>query len=379
MKIKTLLSMMMLAASVATISCEKGSDEGQRETNFDVPPLTEDNTIQFTVDAGNELTLQLLGGKIAVDWGDGLVEKDINPQNDRTMFRHTYAAAGQYRVKVWITELNDFTLYYNSVNSYSNFTLGESSTLRWLDIGTNGTDVSSFTATETVDISGCPALGFVGLNSFLELRSFDPSVCPDLGGLVLIASPLIETLDLSHNGKLVNFAIAGNTRLTELNLEGCTNLEHIDITDTTLEELDFAAFPRLRDIRCSNSGLKSVNVSGNPNLASLMCAGLGLASLDISNNPLLTALYADNNNLTTLDVSKNQAFRFLYFAQNSLGKDILETIFSELPPDPEYNNTPATRESPVYEHRPSTITISYNPGAASCDTKIITDKGWRVY
>ena len=82
---KLLFSLIGVYLLLGFSSCSN-DDKSVFGDDFDIPKLTDANTIQFTVDAtGERKMLQIIGGggRMAVDWGDGRLQKientDANP------------------------------------------------------------------------------------------------------------------------------------------------------------------------------------------------------------------------------------------------------------------------------------------------------------
>ena len=111
--------------------------------------------------------------------------------------------------------------------------------------------------------------------------------------------------------------------------------------------------------------MATLDVSGNPNLNQLSCTHLGLTSLDISTASGLTDIDCSHNNLTTLDVSNNSFLRKVAINDNQFDKTALDAIFTALPAALPAQNPPA-------------IKITDNPGTATCDKQIATNKYWFV-
>lgn len=393
-------------------SCNKHDDDsGKRNTHFDAPELTALNTIQFTVNtrAGDYAYIMLQGGKIAVDWGDGEITKDVNPENGeawRSEFTHVYKKAGAYEVKIWSDEVS--LIYLSSLlKDYGQLHVGNCPALK-------NANFNSFLKDKTLDLNGCANLETLNLGNWEQLESVTLDKCSRLNEMQIYTNPNLKALDVSKNSKLhsldsrdngleewklpgniVNINCSGNNfksitledykelkvfgcsdnkELTSLNLTGCEKLNIIQFSNTQVASFDFSEFPGLHMIYCGNTKLTNVDVTGCKDLGNLYCQNLGLASLDIANNPYMSVLDCSGNGLTTLDVSKNKAFRYLYINGNHFDKDELETIFKALP-----KFDPASAKSmPTPPPPPSEIKIYDNPGAAACDTKIITDKGWVV-
>ncbi len=397
-----ILSVLVVIAALGTTACNDiPLDEGNsrtepvRDTNFDAPPLTDANTITIDVDVdrGGFIEMGIFGDRIALEWGDGSITKDIlgglSPDEigDRAFFRHIYPKKGRYRIRIWSEKVNFFSIHNDTGTTdvrYKTIKFGSCPELYNMSIG-------FIEETTTLDMSGCPELTYPIIDDCPNLGSVDLSSCYRLTHVLIVDNPLLEKLDLSGHPDLSGVTCIRNSSLREIDLEGCDKLDDIDLSGTAITEFDFGAFPLLHFIGCSNSHMSSIDVTGNPLLGALLCHGLGLTSLDITGNPHLSYLDAgdnalttlditgnpgieylkiESNNLSTLDVSNQTTFSSIDIRNNSFKKEALNDLFTALP------SAVYTRLSPAPQ--PSRIAFSGNPGAGACDTKIITGKGWKI-
>ena len=107
MKQKELLfGLLGLCLLVGLISCSD-EDRSVFGDDFEIPELTDNNTIQFTVDATGEWKqLQIVagGGKMAIEWGDGRLQKIANPGDNPIMYK--YGNSRVYQVRIWAEEID---------------------------------------------------------------------------------------------------------------------------------------------------------------------------------------------------------------------------------------------------------------------------------
>lgn len=408
---KKIVSFLLLTLFISSFSaCDKENNWEERETGFEVPELTASNTIQFTVNAGDKASVEIFlhGGKIAVDWGDGEVTKDIYPENAptlRSQFIHTYKIPGDYRVKIWADEVTFINLS-SLLRSYEQLHVGNCPVLE-------SAIFNSFSKDKTLNLNGCKKLESLNLGNWQALESVALDECEYLKEALIYTNPKLTALDCSKNSCLTTFHCQdtgieelqlpksvvdvhcfrnnlqsvnlknykqlrffncnNNEALATLNLSGCDELQALAFANTEVKLFDFSEFPELVSIDCSNTRLSTVNISENRNLQALSCTNLGLTSLGITHLPHLMNLDCSNNELTTLDVSQNTYFRNLYINGNQLEKEELEAIFQNLPV---FDGVIGRATAPA--PRPAAIKIFNNPGTAECNTKLITDKGWVI-
>lgn len=380
-------------------ACSKSDTNPQ--DNFDVPQLTADNTIQFTVNANTSRGLEIVldGGRLAVDWGDGTMTKRYRPSLPG--FGHTYKRTGEYTVRVWTEDLT-YIMVSGLLRDFRDVQVGDCPVLTSAIFNTISTGT-------TIDVNRCPKLTMLEVSNCETVQSAYYDQCLQLEELRLYSmpamtkidarpntalstlfcgwSPLTElllpgsvekirlgdiglaSLDFSGFTNLISLDCYGYAHLTTLNLTGCDNLASLNITETAIATFDFSALPELRTINCDRSKMTAVDVSGNLKLGQLSCTELGLTSLDISQNLGLSKLNCDDNLLTTLNIPANSPLAAISIANNKFEGADLNALFTALP-------TKLLRESPAQNS--FVIIVTGNPGTATCDPRIATNKYWFV-
>ncbi len=175
-------------------------------------------------------------------------------------------------------------------------------------LGLKSLDLSQNTELEDL---GCPGNG---------LTSLDVSKNTKLINLQCWSNNL-TVLDVSKNTKLETLGCQSN-QLTKLNFDSNVALRWIDCGDNELTTLDVSKLKALGELNCDSNDLSSLDVSKNKSLAGLTIAGnKRLSQLDLSCNPKLERLtlgerkqgfwgYDDENynlgtNIKSIDLSKN--------------------------------------------------------------------------
>lgn len=364
-------------------SCRKDIEDYPGNANFALPELTVENTIQFTVTADSRVSVEVIlwGNKLAVDWGDGTVDKRIDPKADRPGFAHTYNK-GTYRVKIWTDELSGASIS-GILRKFSGFSIGECPQLNHLNLD----NVNGF---ESVSFSGCPKLTNLQIGSMDALSSIDISGCADLETFSCFTLENICSLDIGKNKNLTELSIdwlgietismAGNPKLTNVTCASNKNLTNIDfgasseniytldIYNNSLASVDLSGFTNLRNLNCSNNLIASLDLSQNKNLSTLKCNNNKLETLDIETNKYLKDLVCYNNKISAIKIVGNQYLSKVYIGSNQLDANTLNDIFTALP---------------AFDYRIHTsllrIQIEDNPGTDACDRKILQDKYWNLY
>lgn len=271
----------------------------------------------------------------------------------------------------------------------------------------------NFQEEKTLNLNSCPKLSYLQVGNWALLESMTLDHCAELKHIESSSNPSLKKIDVTKNTSLTYLTCTGsgvedlklppsivylycynnsltnldlsnlenlntlvcaqNNKLESLNVTGCKKLVSLDFSDTMIESFDFSEFLELGQAIFSNTRMTNIDISKNKKLGALKCGGLSLTSLDITNNANLIVLDCSSNQLKSLDVSKNSSLKYLLVNDNQLEKDELETIFKALPifSLTRMEDSPPPIQYPV-------ITIFGNPGATSCNTKLITDKRWVI-
>ena len=356
---KKLLVTLILCLPLVFTACNNDD-----EPDFDVPQLTDDNTIQFTLKIDDKFSFYfdaLLGEKTAIDWGDGKMEKMYATDTDAK--GHKFKSAGTYRIKVWSEHLTLFSIsgLFHSIND--------------LHIG-NCPKLEIFTAGGLVRSTSfkvgknCPNLKDLNIGNWADLESFDVSECTNLETLSCYTHPKLKTLDVSANKKLFVLRCTYNG-LTRLVIGDKNIMSTIDCSRNNLTELEFGDLS-LGELVVDNNKLTSLDLSKMENLSTLICDSNRIATLDISANKRLGLLSCSNNLLTSFNGSNKQYLTRLNSAKNQMEAQALNDIFTALP------NSPTKKLYVPSQPQKSTIMIYENPGTTTCNTSIITDKDWMI-
>ena len=109
-----------------------------------------------------------------------------------------------------------------------------------------------------------------------------------------------------------------DSRLTSLDVSGCTSLTSLYCSSNQLTSLDVSSCTALTSLYCFSNQLTSLNVSGCTALTKLDCRSNQLTSLDISGCTALTTLDCYSNQLTSWDLSDCTSLRWLDCRGNQL-------------------------------------------------------------
>ena len=114
-----------------------------------------------------------------------------------------------------------------------------------------------------------------GIEYFTELQTICIADADSLNSIDLRANTKLTDIDLCNNG------------LTEINLDGLTEVKNLYIYHNCLQALDVRMLTALERLECDNNPLTSLILGGLPHLSQLYCYGTNLTSLDISGTPCL--------------------------------------------------------------------------------------------
>ena len=357
MKFKSLFLIICAAMSIGNfVSCSNKSSD---DKSFDVPPLTESNSIQFVIDVSKIREVQIfLGGRSAVDWGDGTIDRVID-----VPAKHIYEVAGDYQVKIWSEEL--IFLNIPGLNTpMSQLKIGAGPLITYIIL-------NNFTDVESLDMGILPNLEILNIGNTPKLTKLDLSKCPKLEVLDCYSMMNIESLDLSNNTLLSALSIS-NTNIKEISVEKNSVLKSMAfLSNTELSNIAFASnMPSVTSLTLSRNRFTELDPSIFPELSILSVTNHKVESLDLSSNHKLTNLVCYGNSMTNLSISEKSAITRLDCFANKLQAYSLNEIYKRLPVSVvPTSNVPS---------EPNTIAVFGNLGAATSDVKIAQDKGWLV-
>ena len=317
----TLMAAIVATAMVACTSDDDGEGGGSENGGGNGGSVSEDCTIEMTLDYGDEISSLRIGTlepeEITVDWGDGTVE---------TFMTEPYHEEHSY----W---LND----YYAIN----FTHEYGERVEDMPVKVTGKKIvglhSYGVRFNEVDVTRCETLEYIKLAT--TMTTFDVSHQPKLVELLLGDSPAIANLNLGDKSELANLRCSG--RLTDLDLSACPKLEYAYL---------------------SFNELTSLKIGSNEKLTKLYCVGNQLTSLDVSGCTSLNHLECQENQLTSLNVEGCESLRSLDCGFNQFTEDAMTEVYEALPDVGDFGNG-------------SLYFDKYEYG----DIAIAHEKGWRIY
>lgn len=365
MKLDKLLSILLGFVLLAGFtSCSE--DKSVFGDEFEIPELTDKNTIQFTVDLTSgtwkQLEIFASGGRVVVDWGDGRVQKVEDPGSLSGGIRYRYGNSKTYRVRIWAEEL-----------SFLNIS-GLLLTLRDLQMGyfPNMSDLSinSIVGTKALDLSSsCPNVKTINVGNNADLEQIDISRCSKLESIQLYTHPKLTSLKLGAHPKLIGLYYTG-TSLRTLSFKGLPEMREIDCSNNpNLSTIEVDDGQQIGALLCYSCAFKNMDwLDHITGLSELACHGNQLTELDLSAHPYLAYLNCSNNQLTRLSIPTSKSTRQLACHSNRLDANSLNELFENLPDMSSF-------VTPTLQFR-----ISYydNPGEKDCDADIAVQRGWTI-
>lgn len=328
--------------------------------DFEIPELTDENTIQFTVDVtGDWRQLEVLGGggRMAIEWGDGRLQKVANTDVHPIVYK--YGNRRTYRVRIWAEEL-DFCSVGGVLLPVSNLRLGFLPKMKDLVI-------NSFAATQTIDLSTCcPNLETINIGNFADLERIGISGCAKLEKVWAYTHPKLTSLEVEGHSQLTDLQCSG-CGLTSLSLKDLPMLRNVDVSNNPLlDEMKLDDEMAVGSLLINGCAFRSIRFLVQfPRLNELNCRNNQLTELDMSGHRSISYLDCSENQLSRLSIADNW-LRRLDCHSNLLEKDALNELFEALQDAP---------------HSQSSLSFLYyydNPGAADCDENIPLGKGWVV-
>lgn len=128
----------------------------------------------------------------------------------------------------------------------------------------------------------------------------------------------MEGVDVTGCGNLKVLLCSMNKELKQLSIGGCSALQTLNCEGTALGSLDLSALKNLKTVSCCDSELTALTLGSLTKLETLDCSWNSLASLDTSGCSKLTELNCDANKLTSLNVKSNKSLKTLFCSDNAL-------------------------------------------------------------
>jgi len=219
-----------------------------------------------------------------------------------------------------------------SENRLSSLDLSSSTKLRYLR--------ASFNELESIDLSNCPALEevYLGYNNLTELnlsnnkeirhisvshnklRAFDAT---QLSVAEYIQVPWNEISDLRLDNPACVELLAGNNKLSDIDLTKVPNVTALELTVNNLTNLDLSANTRLKQVFVTDNRIENVSFPDQP-MSSLGVFSAGsnrISSLDFTKMPNLSELVLSRNNLSgSVDLSPLGSLSYLNLSTNAVEK-----------------------------------------------------------
>jgi Leucine-rich repeat (LRR) protein len=126
---------------------------------------------------------------------------------------------------------------------------------------------------------------------------------------VLGGSQVAASVNMSKNRALKR----SDFLVSEINLQGLTELERLYISMQLLEEMDLKHTPKLKLLWCESNSLARVNLAGCQNLEEISVRNNFLEEIDLSNLPALKTLHCNSNRLSNLDITLLQNLETLRY------------------------------------------------------------------
>lgn len=363
MKQKKLLSGLIGICLLLGFSSCSEDDKSVFGDDFEIPELTDANTIRFTVDAGGEwktLEINASGGRMAVEWGDGRLQKVGYPGNASIQYR--YKPSRSFTVKVWAEELTAFSVS-GLLIPVSNVRLGNLPRMERIEL-------NSIKESKVLDLNtSCPNLEYMNIGNWESLEELHFDECVNLKTIQIYTNPKLGSIKTGPCELLTSLYCTDNG-ITSLSLRKLPALRTVELTGTAqLSALEIDDDNMISTLHIEGCAFKKLDFLDKlESLTELYCSSNRLTDLDVSGNAGLWRLDCYNNQLKSLSVPVDNHLRKLDCRYNQLDKEQLETVFSTL--------TDVTGYPAYYDKY--VILYTHNPGAADCDETILQNKHWQV-
>lgn len=366
MEQKKLLAVWMGLCLMFVFASCSGEDKSVFGDDFEVPELTDANTIQFTVDVNSDWKqLQVIGGggKMAIAWGDGRLQKVAN--SDREIITYQYHNQKKYTVRIWAEEL-DFCSIGGVLISVANLRLGYLPKMKYLAL--NG-----FLTTPLLDLGlSCPNVEAVNIGNFPDLEYIHMTDCAKLKSVDIYTHPKLVSITLKNHSDLSSFRCQYNDVLTTVSLKNLPKLSQLNCYDNPqLSEIQLNDVTTISSLSVDNCSIQSMDfIDQLPALISLDCSGNQFTELDLSRHLSLYTFSCNNNKkLTRLKIAEEmKSLMRASFYSCDLDAEALNAVFDQLITIPQTGPGSGRCNIIYYD----------NPGESTCRKEVPVNKGWKV-
>lgn len=150
------------------------------------------------------------------------------------------------------------------------------------------------------------------------------------------------------SGKKISYLDVSRLCLSEIKLEHCVHLEHLNCSVNELTELNLEDCPALEELYCNSNNLQTIDFSKNPEISFIQASYNQLTNLEICHCAKLIALYCSNNYLHVLNASGCLLLININISSNRFDKNELTSFLKQF----------------SYRSKPETPTIYYYPNPA---------------
>lgn len=359
---KLLFSLIGLCLFFGLSSCSN-DDKSVFGDDFDIPVLTDANTIQFTVDATGEwrgVEINAGGGRMAIEWGDGRLQKIECPDNASIQYR--YKPSKSFMVRVWAEEL-DFFSVSGLLIPVSAIRLGNLPRMKSINL-------NSIKSTKELDLNvSCPNLEYMNIGNWEELEALHFDKCTNLATVDIYTNPKLTSIEFGQCELLTSLRCTDNG-ISSLSLKELPKLRSVELTGTAqLSALEVDAVNKISTLCIEGCAFQKLDFLDKLlSLNELRCSLNELTDLDLSNNKELGYLNCSNNQLKSLLIPADNQLRILDCRYNKLNKDQLNNVFNALIDISDY---------PSYYEK-FVIAYKHNLGETDCDETILNRKKWKV-
>lgn len=329
--------------------------------DFVTPKMTNENTIQFTVEIASDwrqIDLSANGGRMVIDWGDGRLQKIEDPS--QMIISYKYGNCRSYRVRIWAEEL-DYCAIGTELLNVSDLHLGILPRMTNLNI-------NSLKSTTELDLStSCPNVEDLSIGNMPDLERLDIVQCDNLKTLQIYSNPKLTSLEIGSKPYLEKLYCSYNN-LTSLSMKGLPLLKEVDCScNPNLSTLKFDDGMAIGSLFINYCNFDKIDFLDKlPTMTEFGCSYNKLTELHMPGAFSIAYLRCDNNQLTHLSIEDTWILTQLDCHSNCLGADALNELFESLE---------QVRPSDYMRY---ILSIYDNPGEKTCQKEIPIRKGWKL-
>ena len=340
-------------------------DEAKPTVVFKIPEIDGTDEVNLSL----SLAGKKAGDSIQIDFGDGIKADYTFPSTEASQIAKRIDVPAEVKIYGKLTHFN--AIGNKCISEISFYNSNELKIVRLSQNKISKIDLASIPACKElhitdnkiteIDLTPCRDLEefYCGYN---KLAKLDVSRNKGLSVLTCYNTDITE-LDISNNPLLEVLTASDNKYSKEIVFDNNPLIKSLDLENAGLFSINILNLKKLQKLRLKGNKLSSINLENNVLIDYLDLGKNALESLDVSMLSYLEQLSCNENKIKTLDLSQNKKLNIIKIQNNGFSACSLNQLFLSINPPFDVHNG---------------FGIAGNEGAATSNTKIAKDKGWRL-